>query len=34
MRFGRVVTAEENFDLLCGGCGGGGRGLGRLDNDR
>jgi hypothetical protein len=33
MRFSRIVTAEVMFDLLGGGCGGDGRGLGRLDDD-
>lgn len=34
MRLGRIVAAEEHFDLLCGSSGGDGRGFGRLDNDR
>jgi hypothetical protein len=34
MRLGRIVAAEEDFDLLCGSSGGDGRGLGCLDNDR
>jgi len=34
VRLGRIVAGEELFDLLCGGCGGNGRGLGRLDDYR
>lgn len=34
VRLGHIVTAKVMFDLLCGGCGGDGRGLGRLDDDR